>query len=58
MPWKCPACGIDIRHHEDLPRPQAIYRCHICRLELVLDPDTNKLTVAPFSASDDHRPRE
>jgi len=24
------------------------YRCHICRLDLVLEPGDEKLTVAPF----------
>jgi hypothetical protein len=50
MPWKCPACGININHHEGEfnPRRSTSYRCHSCRLELVLDPATNKLTVAPF----------
>jgi hypothetical protein len=33
---------------EMLPRPGAIYRCHVCRLELTIDEHTNKLTVAPF----------
>jgi hypothetical protein len=28
------------------------YRCHICRLDLVLDATTQKLTTAPFR--DDH----
>jgi hypothetical protein len=30
----------------------ALYRCHICRLELVLDPDTRKLTVAPIRTTE------
>ena len=30
------------------PRPGARYRCHICRLELVLDPESNKLSVPTF----------
>ena len=50
MPWKCPACHEQIRHSEaeERPRVGAHYRCHICRLELVLDPHTQKLTVAPM----------
>jgi hypothetical protein len=31
-----------------MPRPGHRYRCHICRLELVIDESTNRLTVAPF----------
>ena len=50
MPWKCPACSAQIQHarSEDTPRRGAIYRCHICRLELVVDPSTRKLKVALF----------
>jgi hypothetical protein len=54
MPWRCPACQLPIRHNEleDRPRLDARYRCHICRLELVLDPMTNKLIVAPIPNDD------
>lgn len=47
--WYCPACQTLIRHeHEPLnPRPGVIYRCHVCRLELVLDTLTEKLVLAP-----------
>ena len=48
MPWKCPACQIQIRHDGVGPERNRIYRCHICRLELVLDEKTGKLTVAPL----------
>jgi hypothetical protein len=50
MPWRCPACHLPIRHNEveERPRFDARYRCHICRLELVVDPVTNKLVVAPM----------
>jgi len=38
---------MQIRHleHEDRPRTDQRYRCHICRLELVLDPQTDRLSV-------------
>ncbi|HTK29008.1 MAG TPA: hypothetical protein VL309_05630 [Vicinamibacterales bacterium] len=49
MPWRCPACHSSIRHseHEEKPRRGAIYRCHICRLELMLDEKGERLTVTP-----------
>jgi rubredoxin len=52
MPWKCPACGIQIRHSEGevMPRPGVVYRCHVCRLELILDLATDEFTVAPLPA--------
>ena len=48
MAWRCPACGEQIRTSaaEEMPRPGFRYRCHICRLELELDPRTRKLTAA------------
>jgi len=57
MPWRCPACQIPIHHSELEERPQSghVYRCHICRLDLALESETQKLNVAPFR--DDHDPR-
>ena len=34
MDWKCPGCGNAIQPAE--PRLGVIYRCSICRLELVV----------------------
>jgi hypothetical protein len=50
MPWKCPACHSQINHSETEHRPRvgASYRCHICRLELTVDPAVEKLMVAPL----------
>ena len=50
MPWTCPACSIQIEHERDRPLPKKVYRCHICRLELVLDDRTDTLVVVPFAA--------
>ena len=49
--WLCPACQTSIRHeHEPLsPRPGVIYRCHVCRLELVLNEGAGKQTSHPWS---------
>jgi hypothetical protein len=53
--WTCPACGIPIRHSEveERPRPKTVYRCYACRMELVLDEQTDKL-VLPLLPS--HKP--
>lgn len=56
----CPACSTVIRHHagEETPRPDTIYRCHVCRLELVGSANTKGFTVAPLrSDADDTPPR-
>ena len=61
MPWRCPACHIAIRHSEteDRPRPGVLYRCHVCRLELKLDPTTDRLTVMPLPDDQaNQKPRE
>ena len=57
MPWKCPACQTQIRHDGPTPQPKRLYRCHVCRLELVLDEQTNKLAVAPRPPDKDPRRR-
>ena len=36
-----------------MPSAGAVYRCHVCRLELIMDPETQKMTVAPFEQPDD-----
>jgi hypothetical protein len=57
MPWRCPACETPIRHSESEERPRlgVLYRCHLCRIELVFDVRTNKLTAtgSPESESND-----
>lgn len=47
MAWKCPACGIGINHQQGTPRPHVVYRCHVCRLELVC---ANQLMVVPLQS--------
>jgi hypothetical protein len=43
--WRCPACRTPIEHSptEFVPRPDVRYRCHVCRLELAVDPKTHQL---------------
>lgn len=59
MPWTCPACRLAIRHSdaERDPRPGVTYRCHVCRLELVVDTTRGKMVVAPFAAGRDEAHR-
>lgn len=54
MPWTCPACRLVIRHSsQDLePRPGVTYRCHVCRLELIVDTTRGRMIVAPFGSDD------
>jgi hypothetical protein len=55
---KCPACGTQIRETEQLPRPDVVYRCPVCRLDFVLDPDTLTLTLAPLPSSKADTPKQ
>lgn len=50
MPWKCPACSTAIAHGAGEMQPVigVVYRCHVCRLELSLDPFTGKLALTPL----------
>jgi hypothetical protein len=51
MLWKCPACNSELfhAHTDDLPHPGVVYRCCICRLELIFDPYVMTLRpAAPF----------
>jgi hypothetical protein len=62
MPWKCPACSTPIRQQlnaagHDEPRPGIVYRCDVCRLELILGAD-DTLVVAPMpETANDYPPR-
>jgi hypothetical protein len=64
MPWKCPACSTPIRQQltaagDAEPRLGVIYRCSVCRLELVIDAAASAMTIAPLPAdSADDRPRK
>jgi len=53
MPWTCPACSAQIRHNanEASPRVDVVYRCAVCRLELVYDTETGKMKIAPMPDS-------
>ena len=55
MPWKCPACSSPIRREliaagNDAPKPERVYRCAICRLDLVLSGGGTHMIVAPLDA--------
>jgi hypothetical protein len=58
MTWRCPACSTQIQHgaNELELRLGALYRCHVCRLELVIDLNTNKLIVPPIESAPDPLP--
>src|SRR5438874_450012 len=44
--WRCPGCRTTIQHAEKMPRFDVVYRCHICRLEFVVDVNHCQLTLA------------
>jgi hypothetical protein len=45
---------MSIQHREDMPRSGIVYRCHICRLELMVDQTTGRLDVPPVVRPDKH----
>jgi hypothetical protein len=59
MAWRCPVCSRII-HHDDSdeqPRSRERYRCHICRIELLFDVETQRLIVRPAEYGDEERSR-
>lgn len=47
---RCPACQshIQLSTGEPHPRPRAVYRCHVCRLELLWNVLDQRFDVAPM----------
>jgi len=47
MPWTCPLCRTSLRHSatEPRPRPNTLYSCPVCRVELELDVETEALVA-------------
>jgi hypothetical protein len=47
--WRCSSCQTAIEHHgaDKAPRAGQLYRCPICRLDLVWNSSTGKLMPAP-----------
>jgi len=48
MPWRCPGCRSPIAHHPEESRPRVgqRYRCHVCRVDLEFDANSDKLMLA------------
>ena len=55
MPWKCPVCQTQIRHDGEMPQIGRVYRRHVCRLELIVDVERNKLALAPLPSEKSRR---
>jgi hypothetical protein len=59
MPWTCPKCGLHVGHGEPpnlVPNERTLYRCPVCRLELMFDPSAHKMR--PASRPPDEDPPE
>jgi len=50
VPWNCPNCWYPLTHRptELAPQIHKIYRCPICKVDLVFDPQKRELVFAPF----------
>jgi rubredoxin len=57
--WRCPACAtpIPLSALETHPRPRAVYRCPVCRLELTYDETRGILDVPPIDGETTADPR-
>jgi hypothetical protein len=57
MPWKCPACAEAIQLGEGavVPSVGLIYRCSVCRLELIFDPLLRKMQPIAQASPDQSR---
>ena len=53
MPWRCPACRTHVQHTTDDPRSDRIYRCPVCRLQMIFDPVAKKMRPVPPNGNDD-----
>jgi hypothetical protein len=51
MAWKCPACGSDLPDAIRVPKPATIHDCIVCRAEVVFDPTTRTMALAPAWSS-------
>jgi hypothetical protein len=47
MPWTCPSCRTQVQHSTELPSPDHVYRCPVCRLQMTFDPGTKKMRPLP-----------
>lgn len=49
MPWTCPSCREQLRHDRKYAKPHfgVIYRCYVCRLNLVFNPKEQRLVASP-----------
>lgn len=44
---------MQVHHREPLPRPDHVYRCHVCRLQMTFDPVEQKMKPLPPNDNDD-----
>lgn len=61
MAWRCPACSTPIRREliaagDEKPLPGRIYRCSVCRLELILSDNGTHMVVAPIDKTTEPEP--
>jgi DNA-directed RNA polymerase subunit RPC12/RpoP len=52
MPWTCPACRTRVQHTSELPQPDRVYRCPVCRLDMLYDTLTGKMRPIPPNGDD------
>ncbi len=43
---------MEVQHSASMPRPDRVYRCPVCRLQMVFDPSINKMKPLPPNGDD------
>lgn len=56
-PWECPACRTPIRYHDYERVLSPPYRCHVCKLQLVIQKVTDQLVAGPAKPHRGNKPR-
>jgi hypothetical protein len=43
---------MQLQHSGEKPQPDRVYRCPVCRLQMVFDPDEERMKPAPPNGED------
>jgi hypothetical protein len=49
---------MEVQHKEPLPRPDRVYRCPVCRLQMKFDPVQKKMKPVPPNGENGGKTRQ